>query len=113
MKKNKIENTATPATYLDFIRDKEKDLYTYGRYVANKCLFNKESKTAQKFIFEILLFNVCAVSVRFLYRSHRSEADKLYYKKNKDKKRSHDNNPCTAFVLYHCGIDLVYRRQVR
>ena len=55
MKKNKIENTTTPATYLDFIRDKEKDLYTYGRYVANKCLFNKESKTAQRFITEILL----------------------------------------------------------
>lgn len=52
---NKIENTTTPTTYLDFIKDKEKDLYTYGRYVANKCLFNKESKTAQRFIFEILL----------------------------------------------------------
>ena len=55
MKKNTIENTNTFTTYLDFIRNKEKDLYQYGRYVANKCLFNKESKTAQRFIFEILL----------------------------------------------------------
>lgn len=55
MKKNKIENATTFTTYLDFIRGKEKDLYQYGRYVANKCLFNKESKTAQRFITEILL----------------------------------------------------------
>ena len=42
-------------SYLDFIIFKESDLYSYGRYVVNKCLFNKESKTAQKFIYELII----------------------------------------------------------
>jgi hypothetical protein len=82
-------------SYMEFITAKESDLYTYGYYVANKCLFNKESKTAQSFLYELINHRFEDVQVNHLtekveqiaqheaqHEAHAKARDEAYRKSN-------------------------------